>query len=233
MVYFNIFQVHFIQTIIHFTVLVITNQVLIFHDLKIRLKNLSGMSKRLVIRWSLARFPWSACRKVLGQDTEPHTAPDVLVCSLHGSYHHQCMNVRMNYCKSLWTKASAKCPQCKCRRVCLQQPYSVALIIHVNTARWLASHYCFVSTSNIIDFLHQRYIDKVSQKHHVFRIFSPAIQHVSCVNYIADQDQHAPNKVLTTTRIYKFVQNKRSHHNRGQRRDDNGDCLSPSAEHVM
>ena len=175
MVYFNIFQVHFIQTIIHFTVLVITNQVLIFHDLRIRLKNLSGMSKRLVIRWSLARFPWSACRKVLGQDTEPHTAPDVLVCSLHGSYHHQCMNVRMNYCKSLWTKASAKCPQCKCRRVCLQQPYSVALIIHVNTARWLASHYCFVSTSNIIDFLHQRYIDKVSQKHHVFRIFSPAI----------------------------------------------------------
>ena len=122
MVYFNIFQVHFIQTIIHFTVLVITNQVLIFHDLKIRFKNLSGMSKRLVIRWSLARFPWSACRKVLGQDTEPHTAPDVLVCSLHGSYHHQCMNVRMNYCKLLWTKASAKCPQCKCRRVCLQQP---------------------------------------------------------------------------------------------------------------
>ena len=34
---------------------------------------------RLVIRGSLVRFPWSACRSVLGQDTEPQTAPDVLV----------------------------------------------------------------------------------------------------------------------------------------------------------
>ena len=35
---------------------------------------------------------------------------DVLVCTLHGSHPHQCMNPCMNYCKSLWTKASAKCP---------------------------------------------------------------------------------------------------------------------------
>ena len=48
-----------------------------------------------------------------GQDTKPQTAPDVLVTTLHGSRHHQCMNACMNYCKSLWTKASDKCPECK------------------------------------------------------------------------------------------------------------------------
>ena len=44
------------------------------------------------------------------RDTEPQTTPDVLVTTLHGSHHHQCMNVCMNYCKLLWTKASDKCP---------------------------------------------------------------------------------------------------------------------------
>ena len=29
----------------------------------------------------------------LGQDAEPHTAPDVLVSILHGSQRHQCINV--------------------------------------------------------------------------------------------------------------------------------------------
>ena len=38
----------------------------------------------------------------------------MLVGTLHGSHHHQCINVHMNYCKLLWTKASAKCPKCKC-----------------------------------------------------------------------------------------------------------------------
>ena len=42
----------------------------------------------------------------LGQDTEPQTAPDLFVG-------HQFMNVCMNYCKLLWTTASAKCPKCK------------------------------------------------------------------------------------------------------------------------
>ena len=37
---------------------------------------------------------------------EPQTAPDMLVSTFHGSHRHQCMNV--------WTKASAKCPKCKC-----------------------------------------------------------------------------------------------------------------------
>ena len=40
-----------------------------------------------------SRIPWSACRSVLWQDTEPQTAPDVLVGFLHGSHHHQCINV--------------------------------------------------------------------------------------------------------------------------------------------
>ena len=67
------------------------------------------MNQHLVIGWSLVRFPLSAYRSVFGQDTEPLTAPDVLVGTLHGNHRHQCMNVCMNYCKSLLTKASAKC----------------------------------------------------------------------------------------------------------------------------
>ena len=41
-------------------------------------------------------------------DSEPQTAPDVLVGILHGNNHQQCMNVCVNYCKLLWTKASDK-----------------------------------------------------------------------------------------------------------------------------
>ena len=41
------------------------------------------------------------------EDTEPQTAADVLVSTLHGCRHHQCMNYR----KSLWTKASDKYPK--------------------------------------------------------------------------------------------------------------------------
>ena len=47
--------------------------------------------------------PWSWCS--LGNILNPKTAPDVL----YGSHRHQGMNVFLNYCKSLWTKASAKC----------------------------------------------------------------------------------------------------------------------------
>ena len=68
-----------------------------------------GSSQRLVIGRSLVQFPWSARRSVLGQGTEAQTAPDVLVSTLHGGHHHQCMDVCMNYCKCLWTKASDKC----------------------------------------------------------------------------------------------------------------------------
>ena len=54
-----------------------------------------GESQRLVIGRLLVRFPWSACRSVLGQDTAPQTAPDAVVGTLHGSHHHQCVNVCM------------------------------------------------------------------------------------------------------------------------------------------
>ena len=49
----------------------------------------------------------------LALDTKPQTAPDVLVGTLHNSHHHQRMYVCMNYCKSLWANASAKCPKCE------------------------------------------------------------------------------------------------------------------------
>ena len=62
-------------------------------------------------RWF--RFPWSAYQSVLGQETEPQNAY-VLVGTLHGSHRHQCMNVCMNYCKSLWTEESDEWPKCKC-----------------------------------------------------------------------------------------------------------------------
>ena len=68
-----------------------------------------GPSQRLVIWRSLVWFPWSACWSVLGQDTEPQTAPDVLVGTLHVSHHLQCIN----YCKSLRIKVSAKYPKHK------------------------------------------------------------------------------------------------------------------------
>ena len=41
----------------------------------------------------MVQFLWSVCQSVLGEDTEPQTAPDVLVSTLHGSHHHQCMYV--------------------------------------------------------------------------------------------------------------------------------------------
>ena len=49
--------------------------------------------QHLVIRRSLVRFHWSACRRILGRDIEPQTAPDVLGGTLHGSHRHQRTNV--------------------------------------------------------------------------------------------------------------------------------------------
>ena len=56
-------------------------------------------------------FDLPACRSVLRHDTESQTAPDVLVSTLHGSHHHNCMNGCMNNCKLLWTEASGECPK--------------------------------------------------------------------------------------------------------------------------
>ena len=65
-------------------------------------------SQRLV-NWKVtgsAPLVWS--QSVLGQDTEPQTTSDVQVSTLHGCPCHQCINVCMNYCKSLWTKKALK-----------------------------------------------------------------------------------------------------------------------------
>ena len=51
----------------------------------------------------------AGCPSVFGQGTEPQTAPDVLVGTLPCSHLYQCMNVCMNYCKPLGTKASFCC----------------------------------------------------------------------------------------------------------------------------
>ena len=52
-----------------------------------------GYSQHLVMGRSLVWFPCSACWSVLGQDTEPQTAPDVLVGTLHGSHHQPRMYI--------------------------------------------------------------------------------------------------------------------------------------------
>ena len=36
-------------------------------------------------------------------------------CRLHGWFCRRCVNVCINWCKSLRIKASAKCPKCKCK----------------------------------------------------------------------------------------------------------------------
>ena len=70
-------------------------------------------SQHLVTRNSIVQFPWSVRQIVFGQDTEPQTAPEVLVGTLHGSHRQKYMKACMKYCKLLWTTVSAKCPKCK------------------------------------------------------------------------------------------------------------------------
>ena len=74
-----------------------------------------------------------------GKVLNPKTAPDVLVGILHGSHRHQCLNVCMNYCKSLWTNVSAECkwsicyPQAPfCEYKHIQQP----LYPHIWQTAW-------------------------------------------------------------------------------------------------
>ena len=65
----------------------------------------------------------------LGKILNPTTAPDVLVGTLHDSQHHPSMNVFTNYCKSIWPKASAKCPKCKFKRKGLLKAVNIHRII--------------------------------------------------------------------------------------------------------
>ena len=78
------------------------------HDVCVVLCN---ASHRLVGSGNWVNRQFLAGTPRLDSPTEPQTAPDVPVSTLHGHHHYQCMNVCMNYCQSLLTKASAKCPK--------------------------------------------------------------------------------------------------------------------------
>ena len=72
---------------------------------------------------SLVRFPWYACCMLKWARYWTQN------CSWYAGHRHQCMNVCMNYCKSLWTKASDKC-KCVCVSV------SAGLVIKSHLYRW-------------------------------------------------------------------------------------------------
>ena len=85
----------------------------------------------LVIGRSLFRFPRSACRSVLGQDTEPQKGSWCAGRHLAWQPPASLLNVCMNYCKSLWAKVSAVCSKCKCSYF-KSSPYVLLNLTHVD-----------------------------------------------------------------------------------------------------
>ena len=87
---------------------------------------------------------------VLNTQISKISSPRHLV-TLHGSHcHHICMN----YYKSLWTKASAKCPKCKCKIQSSQKPCKRANK-HMNQLTISKCHICiqgvqFVSQCQLV-----------------------------------------------------------------------------------
>ena len=80
----------------------------------------SMQSENVTQNWS-DRITWGGCssrgraRVLLLEGCwldSPGLHVQMLVSTLHGSHCHQCLNVCMNYCKSLWAKVSAKRPKC-------------------------------------------------------------------------------------------------------------------------
>ena len=79
---------------------------------------------------------------VLRQDTEPPTAPDVLVGTLHGSHHHQCMNICMNYnYNPFGQKRLLKRPKCKCICLAVYQAINMTSINKLCVYRQQARRY--------------------------------------------------------------------------------------------
>ena len=75
------------------------NDYLSWHD-KALTEKVTGVVGRLWFRGKASVllsegcwFDYPRCQSVLGQDTEPQTALDVLVGILHGSQRHQCLYV--------------------------------------------------------------------------------------------------------------------------------------------
>ena len=104
-------------------------------------------SQCLVIGRSLVLFPWSACRSVLRQDTEPQTAPDVAPCMAAAS-----MNVWMNYCKSFWTKASDKYYKYETRSENMEASFSTVYFKNtwiVNAEGFSFLYWCFVQIETL------------------------------------------------------------------------------------
>ena len=76
------------------------------------------------VRMSLVQFPWSACQRVLGRDTEPQK------CSWCAGRHHalqpppsvyECVN----YCESLWTRVSSQRPERNVNNDFKRKDYSI------------------------------------------------------------------------------------------------------------
>ena len=68
------------------------------------------------------------------------TAPDELAVALHGWLCRRCVNVCINWCKSLWIKASAKCPKCKCK-----------WIYFLTCTSWIYLHKCWPKSHSFLE----------------------------------------------------------------------------------
>ena len=92
----------------------------------------SGVEPASCYRKVAVRFPWQACWSVLGQDTGPQTAPDVLEL-LARQPSHQCMYCISELYEFLWvttvTKVSAKCPKCNVSKAKIPQLKTKTLIL--------------------------------------------------------------------------------------------------------
>ena len=83
--------------------------------------------------------PGLACWSVPGQDTEPQTAPEVLVGTLQAAHCHQCMN----YCKSCWPKASAKCNHAILSQ-CAYSQLSLEITLNQMRSGWQPFYGCVI-----------------------------------------------------------------------------------------
>lgn len=84
--------------------------------------------------------------RVLGQDTEPNTAPDVLVGTLEGRHRHQCMNVWIAASR-LWQKRLLNALKCKCKQLGQNRNMGASLstMSGVLDLKWISRDFCHLS----------------------------------------------------------------------------------------